>query len=97
MVKITNNTASVNRSICVYTHNHAIHRVAGLALVLELVTAVKITHEKPKETSGVVRRARDTIIIMCDPFSRNESYLKIWQFEISACLKSASSARYFDT
>ena len=23
---------------------------------------------------------------ICDPFSRNESQLKIWQFEISACL-----------
>ena len=33
---------------------------------------------------------------ICDPFSRNESLLKIWQLEISACLKSASSARYFD-
>ena len=73
MVKITNNTASVNRSICVYTHNHAIHRVDGLAMVLELVTAVKITHEKSTGTSGVVRRARDTITVVCDPFSRNES------------------------
>ena len=46
MVKITNNTASVNRSMCTYTHNHAVQPVDGLALVLELVIAVKITHKK---------------------------------------------------
>ena len=33
----------------------------------------------------------------CTLFSWNESQFKIWQFEISACLKSASSAHYFDT
>ena len=44
----------------------------------------------------MVLKVEEKFIYMCVTRSYEMSF-KIWQFEISACLKSESSAGYFDT